>query len=60
MIIIDWFVHLAFIGKLIIVILGLYEVVVRVFPTVADITIVGNIIKVLKWLSDLLNNIKKK
>jgi len=41
------------------VIIGVYEVLARVFPTIADITILGNIIKFLKWVSDNLNRRKK-
>lgn len=41
------------------VIIGVYEVLARVFPTIGDITILGNIIKLLKLLSDNLNRTKK-
>ena len=37
------------------IVLGIYEVIVRAFPTVKDITIVGNLIKVLQSISDFLN-----
>lgn len=40
-------------------ILGVYEVVARVFPTVRDYSIISWIIKLLAWLSDTLNNRKK-
>jgi hypothetical protein len=36
-------------------ILGIYEVIARAIPTVKDITIVGNIVKVLQSISDFLN-----
>ena len=41
------------------VIIGIYEVIARVIPTVADWTILGKIIALLRWLSDNLNNLKK-
>lgn len=37
---------------------GVYEVVARVIPSVGDWTLLGNIIKILKAISDALN--KKK
>lgn len=46
--------------KIIIAVTGIYEVLLRVIPTLADWTILGNIIKFLRWLSDYLNNLKKK
>lgn len=49
--------------KLIItVIVSIYEVLVRLIPTVANISIIHIIIEFLKWLSDTLNikkNVKK-
>jgi hypothetical protein len=39
--------------------LGLYELIVRFWPTVANYSIVAFAIKILKALSDLLNNQKK-
>jgi|MudIll2142460700_1097286.scaffolds.fasta_scaffold324983_3 hypothetical protein len=44
---------------LVAVVVGIYEVVVRIIPTVGDITIIGKIIAFLKWLSDNLNRTKK-
>lgn len=41
-------------------ILGLYEVVCRVIPTVSNISLLGKLITFLKWLSDLLNIEKEK
>jgi len=41
-----------------IVVTLLYEVAVRVVPTVKDYTIVGKIIKGLKWLHENLNRVK--
>lgn len=38
---------------------GVYEIIARLFPTVGDWTVIGNIFKFLKKLSDLLNNFKK-
>lgn len=40
--------------------IGIYEVIARIIPTVGDITIIGKIIALLKWISDNLNNTKKK
>lgn len=37
---------------------GIYEVVVRLIPTVTNYSFIGKIIDILKWLSDFLN--KKK
>jgi hypothetical protein len=34
---------------------GLYEIAVRLIPTVKDYTILGKVLKGLKWLSDFLN-----
>jgi len=41
------------------IVIGVYEVIARLIPTVGDITIIGKIIAFLKWISDNLNNIKK-
>jgi len=41
------------------IIIGVYEVIARIIPTVGDITILGKIIMFLKWISDNLNNFKK-
>jgi hypothetical protein len=41
-------------------VIGIYEVVARLIPTVSDITILGKIIALLKWISDSVNNTKKK
>jgi hypothetical protein len=40
-------------------ILGIYEVIARLIPTVKDYTIIGKLIVILKWISDYFNNIKK-
>lgn len=42
------------------VVTGVYEVLARVIPSVADWSLLGNIIKFLKVVSDWLNNLKKK
>jgi len=55
----DWNLVLADLPKIIGFILGLYELLSRVIPTINDWTILGNIIKFLKWISDYLNNKKK-
>ena len=41
------------------IIVGVYEVVARVSPTVGDVSLIGKIIALLKWISDNLNNFKK-
>lgn len=48
--------------KAILVITGTYEVVVRMIPTVKDWTIIGNLFKFLKVISDAINagQLKKK
>lgn len=40
------------------IILGIYEFLSRIIPSVKDWSILGNIIKFLKWLSDYLNRKK--
>jgi len=42
------------------IIAGLYEVVIRVIPTVKNYSIIGKIIEILLWVSNFLNNKKKK
>ena len=42
------------------IIVGLYEVVVRIIPTVGNKSLLKIIIDLLKWLSDHLNISKKK
>jgi hypothetical protein len=37
---------------------GIYEVVIRVIPTVANYSLIGKIIDILKWLSEFLNRKK--
>jgi hypothetical protein len=39
---------------------GVYEVIVRLIPTVSNYSLIGKIIEILKWVSDFLNNKKKK
>lgn len=39
--------------------LGVYEVIARVIPSVNDWSVLGNIIKFLRVISDYLNNLKK-
>lgn len=41
------------------VILGLYELAIRLYPTVKDYSIVGKIFAALKYASDELNNKKE-
>lgn len=40
------------------ILLAIYEIVVRIIPTVANISVIHWIITILKWLSDHLNNQK--
>jgi len=42
------------------IIVGLYEVIVRIIPTVGNKSLLKIIIDLLKWLSDHLNISKKK
>lgn len=42
------------------IIAGLYEVIVRIIPTVKNYSVIGKIIEILLWLSNFLNNKKKK
>lgn len=49
---------LSLILKIVALVVGVYEVVSRIFPTVNDISIIGSIIKILKAVSDALNNYK--
>lgn len=42
------------------IIVGVYEVIIRLIPTVKDYTFIGMIIKVLKVISDNLQLKKKK
>jgi hypothetical protein len=42
------------------IIAGLYEVIVRIIPTVGNYSFIGKIIEILLWISNFLNNKKKK
>jgi hypothetical protein len=42
------------------IIAGLYEVIVRIIPTVQNYSFIAKIIDILLWLSNFLNNKKKK
>jgi len=42
------------------IIAGLYEVIVRIIPSVKNYSFIGKIIEILLWLSNFLNNKKKK
>lgn len=46
--------------KVILLLVGGYELVIRILPTVKDWTVLGNIFKLLKYVSDFLNAEKKK
>jgi hypothetical protein len=41
-------------------IIGVYEVLARIIPTVGEWSILAKIILFLKWISDSLNNRKKQ
>lgn len=43
------------ISKIAIALLALYEVIVRIIPSVADLSLISWFIRFLKWLSDGLN-----
>lgn len=47
-------------GKILLVVIGVYEILARVFPSVRDWTLLGNIMKFLIKVSDWLNNYKKE
>lgn len=42
------------------IVTGVYEVIARVIPSVNDWTVVGNVIRILKYVSDALNHGVKK
>lgn len=48
---ITWYLVIAFV-------VGIYEVIVRLIPSIGQNGIIGKIIDILKWLSDFLNNHK--
>jgi hypothetical protein len=51
--------ELPIIKTIILAIVGVYEVLARLIPSINDWTVLGNIFKFLKWISDYLNNLKK-
>jgi len=42
------------------IVAGVYEVLVRIIPTVKNYSFIGKIIEILLWLSNFLNRKKKK
>lgn len=48
------------IKTIVLAVIGIYEVIARLIPTVADWSVLGNIIRFLKVVSDYLNNMLKK
>jgi hypothetical protein len=42
------------------IIAGLYEVIVRIIPSVGNYSFIQKIIEILLWLSEFLNRKKKK
>lgn len=51
----DW--HL--IGVIVAIVIGVYDVLVRIIPTVGNWSVIAKIIDILKWLSDYFNRKKK-
>lgn len=47
------------INEIIGLVIGVYELIVRAFPTVRDYSVISWIIKFLAWLNEQLNNRKK-
>lgn len=47
------------IGEIALAVVGVYEILARLIPSVKDWTILGNIINFLKLISDTLNNKRK-
>jgi hypothetical protein len=47
-------------GLIIPVVLGIYELIARLVPTLKDVTIVNNVVKVLQWILDKLAPNKAK
>jgi hypothetical protein len=48
----DWHVVIALLA-------GIYEVVIRLIPTVGNYSAIGKVIEILKWLSDFFNKKRK-
>lgn len=57
---INWAELLNILGQVLLLVLGVYEVLIRIFPTVRDWTLLGNVIKLLVKISDWLNNTNQK
>lgn len=47
------------IKTVVLAVIGVYEVIARLIPSVNDWTVLGNAIKFLRVVSDWLNNLKK-
>jgi hypothetical protein len=45
--------------KVVLIATGVYEVVSRVIPTTKDVTIIGNVLRLLSFISQLFNKKKK-
>lgn len=45
-------------GKIILLLMGVWEVVTRLWPTAADLSIVNKMLSLLKWLADWVPNFK--
>ena len=48
------------IKTVVLAVIGVYEVIARLVPSVNDWTVLGNAIKFLRVVSDWLNNLKKR
>lgn len=48
----DWHIIVALLA-------GIYEVVIRLIPTVGNYSAIGKVIDILKWLSEFLNKKRK-
>jgi hypothetical protein len=42
------------------ILVGLYEVIIRIIPTIGNYSLLGKIVDIIKWVSDFLNRKKKK
>lgn len=40
-------------------IIGIYEVIVRIYPTTKNLSLIGKLLQILKYISDYLNVEKK-
>lgn len=45
-------------GKIVLLLAGIWEVVVRIWPTAADLSIVNKLLAFLKWVADWVPNLR--